>query len=407
MPIATPPPVPERFIKSNHSNMSYGTRLALISLIGVLLMITSFIVWGFTSSREATSTTTAREIAEAWGETVKIDGVELERDSLSSAIVPESYRCSAVVESQILHRSIYEAQVYNAQISLSGKMQAIADSCGASRFVFGVSPASVVSIDPLVLGGREYAWTQTENGFVAEVNEGGDEPFQINLKVKGSQGIIVKQCGLKNEINISGNCANPSFGTVDESLYEKPDYYGADPCPLPEKRSVTKEQFSASWCDDNAMSIATYASVTFLLGVDRYQKVERSLKYAFLIILFTFLSVFFAERLTKYPIPVLNYLLIGLALILFYVLLLSLCEHMTFGVAYAIASAMTACLISLYMWGMLHSKKVAGTILAILAVMYASCYVLLCLSTYALIMGALMMFCALAVSMYASLKIKF
>ena len=147
--------------------------------------------------------------------------------------------------------------------------------------------------------------------------------------------------------------------------------------------------------------------MTFLLGVDRYQKVERSLKYAFLIILFTFLSVFFAERLTKYPIPVLNYLLIGLALILFYVLLLSLCEHMTFGVAYAIASAMTACLISLYMWGMLHSKKVAGTILAILAVMYASCYVLLCLSTYALIMGALMMFCALAVSMYASLKIKF
>lgn len=407
MPITTPPPVPERFIKSNHSNMSYGTKLALISLIGVLLMIASFIVWGFTSSREATSKTTAREIAEAWGETVKIDGVELERDSLSSAIVPESYRCSAVVESQILHRSIYEAQVYNAQISLSGKMQTIADSCGANLFVLDVPPASVVSIEPLILGGHEYAWNQIENGFAADVNAGFDKPFLINLKVRGSQGILIEQCGLKNEISISGNCSNPSFGIVDESSYDKSDYDGIEPCPLPEKRNVTKEQFSALWSSAGEVPQSAYSSVTFLLGVDRYQKVERSLKYAFLIILFTFLSEFFAERLTKYPIPVLNYLLIGLALILFYVLLLSLCEHMTFGVAYAIASAMTACLVSAYMWGMLHSKKVASTILIILTVMYASCYVLLCLSTYALIMGALMLFCALAVSMYASLKIKF
>ena len=111
-------PIPKKMCIRDSSNMSYGTRLALISLIGVLLMIASFIVWGFTSSREATSTTTAREIAEAWGETVKIDGVELERDSLSSAIVPESYRCSAVVESQILHRSIYEAQVYLSLIHI-------------------------------------------------------------------------------------------------------------------------------------------------------------------------------------------------------------------------------------------------------------------------------------------------
>lgn len=407
MAIATPPPIPGSKLRTSHAPMGYGTKLVLISLTGVLLMIASFIVWGFTSSRETTSNATAQEIARSWGGAVKIGKVELLCDS--SSVVPETYRCSVQVESQTLHRSIYEAQVYNARIRMSGKMavDACHDESHKYRLVIDIAPASVVSIDPLLIGDQKYAWNQTETGYEADLNCCPEAPFQIDLTVKGSRGLTVDQCGHKNDISISGNCANPSFGTVDEYTYVEEEYDGTNPYPLPISRDVTKEHFSATWNDTNSMGQSSYAHVSFLVGVDRYQKVERSLKYAFLIILFTFLSVFFAERITRYPIPILNYLLIGLALILFYVLLLSLCEQMAFGVAYTIASAMTVCLISAYMWGMLHSAKVAGTILAILTAMYASCYVLLCLSTYALIMGSLMLFCALAVSMYASLKIKF
>lgn len=405
MAIPTPPPVPGSMLPKSSAAMGYGTKLVLISLTGILLMIASFVVWGFTSSRETTSNATAQEIARSWGGPVEIGEVELLCDSL--AIVPETYRCAVQVESQTLHRSIYEAQVYNAQIRASGKMANDSSSVSNCRFRLEVVPSSVVSIEPLLVGDHKYVWTQTATGFEAELNSFPDAPFQIDLTVKGSRGLTISECGHENYISINGNCTNPSFGSVVEYIYEKEEYDGINSYPLPNDRDVTKEHFSATWSNTNPMTQTLYANVSFLVGVDRYQKVERSLKYAFLIILFAFLSVFFAERITRYPIPVLNYLLIGLALILFYVLLLSLCEQMAFGAAYTIASALTVCLISAYMWGMLHSTKVAGAILAILTAMYASCYVLLCLSTYALIMGSLMMFCALAVSMYASLKIRF
>lgn len=393
----TPPPIPQNWNPTPARNIGYGTKLVLIALIGVLLMIASFIVWGFTSSREHTSNITAKEIAHAWGEQIRVGDMSVECDSI--VVSPKIYRCVANVESQRLHRSIYEASVYEADIEIGGEIELPVGIGEYYHVVLDISPAGVSFISPLVINGRQYVWARTKAGFMAEVDSGDYGQFQFGLGVKGSQGISFKLCGEHNDVDISGNCSDPSFGLVDED-------YTCD-YPLPNKRSITKEHFKASWHRDSSISEeVSVARVQFLLGVDRYQKVERSLKYAFLIILFTFLSVFFAERITKCPIPVLNYLLMGLALILFYVLLLSLCEHMSFGMAYTLASTMTVTLIAAYMWGMLRSVKVAGVIFAILGVMYLSCYVLLCLSSYALIMGSLMMFCALAVSMYASLKIK-
>ena len=107
----------------------------------------------------------------------------------------------------------------------------------------------------------------------------------------------------------------------------------------------------------------------------------------------------------KRDIPLLNYFLIGAALIIFYTLLLSFSEHLSFGIAYIIASVMTIALIAGYMWKMLCSRKagiVTGTILSLL---YASCYILLSLSTYALLLGSLIIFIALAAMMYGSLQI--
>ena len=110
--------------------------------------------------------------------------------------------------------------------------------------------------------------------------------------------------------------------------------------------------------------------------------------------------------MTGRNIPLLNYFLIGAALIIFYSLLLSFSEHVSFGIAYLIAAAMTVVLITGYMWRMLGSAKVAVMIGLILTGMYVVCYILLTLSTYALLLGSLMLFAALAAVMYASLKLK-
>lgn len=140
--------------------------------------------------------------------------------------------------------------------------------------------------------------------------------------------------------------------------------------------------------------------------MDRYQKVARALKYAFIIILLTYLSVLFTEMITQRNIPLLNYFLIGAALIIFYSLLLSMSEHVSFGIAYLIAAAMTVLLITGYMWKMLGSRKVAIIIGLILTGMYGSCYIMLTLSTYALLLGSLLLFAALAAVMYGSLKLQ-
>ena len=112
------------------------------------------------------------------------------------------------------------------------------------------------------------------------------------------------------------------------------------------------------------------------------------------------------HRNMKWKISLLNYFLIGASLIIFYTLLLSFSEHMFFGIAYMIASLMTIILIVGYMCKMLHSKKIGIVIGAILSSFYISCYILLSLSTYALLLGSLILFIALAAMMYGSLQIK-
>lgn len=108
----------------------------------------------------------------------------------------------------------------------------------------------------------------------------------------------------------------------------------------------------------------------------------------------------------KRPIHVFQYLLIGLALVLFYSLLLSLAEHIGFGGSYLIAAVLTIGMVGTYVWSVLASRRTGLLIVALLAVIYTYIYVLLSLETYALLAGSLGLFVALAAIMYASLKMK-
>ena len=125
-----------------------------------------------------------------------------------------------------------------------------------------------------------------------------------------------------------------------------------------------------------------------------------------MVILLTFISILFAEVMLRHPINLLSYLLVGLALILFYSLLLSMSEHMSFGLSYLIAAVMTIGLVTLYMRGVLGSAKVAAGICALLLVIYGFIFVLLSLETYALLTGSIGLFIALAAVMYATLKLR-
>lgn len=383
-------------------NMSYGVKALFLGLQCGLLMIGALVIWGMSYSRSERSQNVAEKIAAEWGDKVYICGpIVKEHPDSAAQFRPETFICGANVETKSLHRNIYEAEVFNAHVSMSGTFDkdSIAAPDDTLYVKLGIETGQIVKLSPLKIGGKTVDWCKSANYLFAKINL-SDMPrtfdYSTDMDIHGSQSIFINPIGYKSSITIDGEAPNPSFRGYR----------------LPEERNIRGSRFSAQWeSDDTPIGVPyqdehDYVGVNFLVGVDRYQKVSRSLKYAFLIIVLTYLSVLFAEIIMQRNIPLLNYFLIGAALVLFYLLLLALTEILSFGMAYLIASAMTIALISGYMWKMLESRKIGVVIGAILTGLYGCCYVLLSLSAYALLLGSLVLFIALAALMYCSLRIK-
>lgn len=145
--------------------------------------------------------------------------------------------------------------------------------------------------------------------------------------------------------------------------------------------------------------------VNFKIPVDEYQKSERSAKYGFLVILLTFLVFFLIQTISKINMHPFQYLMIGLALLMFYTLLVSISEHSNFLKAYAIASTSVIGLISMYARNILKSAKFMWMISASLIVLYAFIFIIIQLESYALLVGSVGLFLILATVMFISRKI--
>lgn len=390
-----PPPTPRK-------RMSLGVKILLLGLQCGLLMIGALSIWILSYSRDERNKDVAEQIVSEWGRSVYIQGPTVKEHLDSAAWVrPSTFMCAANVETKSLHRNIYEAEVFNANIKLSGSFSKDSIS-GFSDTIYlqlGVDTKQIAKLADLKIGGETVNWSKSDYFLFAKVDI-SDMPeiidFSTDFDIHGSGALFIKQIGEESTITIDGEASNPSFKGRS----------------LPNERSLRRNGFSARWEGEGipAGVVHTdelqFVGTNFLIGVDRYQKVSRSLKYAFLIILLTYISVLFTEIAMKRNIPLLNYFLIGAALILFYSLLLSFVEHLSFGISYLIASVMTVVLISGYMWKMLSSRKVGLVMGAILIGLYISCFILLSLSTYALLLGSLILFIALGAMMYGSLKVK-
>lgn len=373
-----------------------------MGLLCCVLMLGVAAIWLMNYSREDSNVKVAEGILEQWGKSVYINGPTAKKNlDSSNRVTPQKFDCKAEVETKSLHRGIYEAEVYTANINILGSFSrdsllALGDSVVLE---LGVDTKQLLKVNPLEICGKKFEWHKSDYFLFVKI-ELDKLPdiveFSTGFDIRGSEAIFIRQVGVQSTVTINGEAANPSFNGYS----------------LPIERSLSNgRQFTATW-KQSVSEGGTYTDgfgyvgADFLVGVDRYQKVERSLKYSFIIILLTFISVLVVEINRKQPIPLLNYFLIGGALVIFYSLLLSFVELIPFGLAYLIASAMTVFLITGYMWKMLKSHNLGLTIGVVLAVMYLFCYVLLSMSTFALLLGSLLLFFSLAAMMYASLKIK-
>ena len=188
---------------------------------------------------------------------------------------------------------------------------------------------------------------------------------------------------------------------------------------LPYDKQINANGFTASWrvlhinrpfaqqSFGTLPSIAPHTyDVDFIIPVDEYQQNERVAKYGYLVIFLTFLIFFLIQSISKIKIHIFQYTMIGLALVLFYTLLISITEHSSFSFAYFISSLMTVGLISLYSISILKNKKFPTFIFASLAALYGFIYVIIQLENYALLVGSIGLFAILATVMYVSRKVE-
>jgi inner membrane protein len=226
--------------------------------------------------------------------------------------------------------------------------------------------------------------------------------FSLNLDLKGSQTLYFTPVGKVTDITLSSEWPDPSFN-------------GAF---LPDTRDVNDKGFSANWnvlhlnrnypqiWKNNSFSIAESSfGIDLLLPVDNYQKSYRSIQYAILFIGFTFLVFFFIEVLNKVFIHPIQYILVGVALVVFYTLLLSISEHLEYNLAFAVSAFATLLLIAGYVRAILKSGKLTLLISGILTVLYSFIFVIIQLQDYALLIGSIGIFLILGLVMYFSRKI--
>jgi inner membrane protein len=427
---------------------STAVKLVVIGILVLVLLIPLGMVESLVHERERRGAEVTAEVAASWGWPQVIAGPVLtvpyrwhekgDKGRITTwttvaHFLPETLKVGGRISPERLHRGIFEAVVYRADLQVSGTF------VRPSFVEWGVAPEDVlwdqaylsVGVPDLrgIRSGIGLAWGDrqlqfapggAEEGFwnsglrvavpgLQAGKQGEVSAFSFHLAVNGSRQLRFLPFGKQTTVALVSTWPSPSFG-------------GAF---LPVGRRVTGTGFKARWAvswfgrsfpqqwrhrdaDTLAQKSTLDASafgVDLLLPVDSYQKTERSVKYGVLFLLLTFLTFFLYEVFNPFSLHPVQYLLVGAALCLFYLLLLSISEHAPFGLSYLAASSATVLLIGGYSIAILRGALRALLLMVVLGVLYGYLYVLLKLEDYALLLGSAGLFVILALVMYLTRRI--
>ena len=410
-----------------------GLKLLLIAGMCVAFLIPQALIQNLVSERQGTERSAENEVFEKWGGSQTLTGPFIEvtyswntsTECHAMILLPETLEVKGNVSTKALKRGIYDFTTYETELDLTGqfKLPKDFDKNQHNKTWHFEDARIVVDITNLRglrdnvtfnLDGKKYdmeACGEYWNGLSCPIDlscllEGKTLDFAVAIPFKGSGNLMFAPLGQTTVVNLNSDCTTPSFN----------GYY------LPDERQVNDNGFQASWkvlainrdypqffsrnSDNHRQLSSSTFGVNLKVPVEQYQQTDRAIKYAFLIILLTFAAVFFVEMRKATPIHPVQYLLIGIALIIFYTLLLSFSEHINFGLSYLIASVMTIGLIVAFMASIAKDRKTALGIGLLLTVLYAFVYVLLQLESYALLVGSVGLFIILGIAMFATQKIE-
>ena len=413
-------------------------RIIIISVIIILLLIPLTMIQSLITERQSYRNEAVSEINQSWaGEqtiagpvlsiiskefTEKRDGREIIKQD-KYHLLPENLNIESEVFPEIRYRGIYLVTLYKAEIKITGNF----DFNSLQKFDYDKiaknSSENYLSFNVTDLKGIEDSIVFKWDGINKEVNPGLKSTeifksgffsnieldnvkkkynFEIILHIKGSESLKFIPIGKITEVNMKSNWGNPSFAG---------DF-------LPSSRNVTANGFNANWKINQFnrnypqewfnTTYELYPSsfgVKLLIPVDEYQTTMRTSKYGIMLILLTFISFFMIEIFNKKALHPIQYLLIGLAMVIFYSLLLALSEYMLFQYSYLISGVLVITLISIYV-SSIYSKAKLGTFIGgILSLFYGFMYTILQLQDYSLLLGNIALFLVLSGIMLATRKV--
>ncbi|HEV7714463.1 MAG TPA: cell envelope integrity protein CreD [Steroidobacteraceae bacterium] len=227
----------------------------------------------------------------------------------------------------------------------------------------------------------------------------GEHTFDLTMEVAGTESLAFLPLAHSTNVRLSGNWADPGFtqGFLPAERHIESGRFGAHWQILDLNRVYGSHWFQAEITDEVLRDSAF--GVELVQPVDLYLQTERSVKYAGLFIALSLLTMFLWEHLARRPLHPIQYGLMGLALSVFYLLLLALAEHIGFALAYASAAFALCALLGVYLAGAFRSRAAGSGSGAAFAVVYGLLYLLVTAEDYALLAGALGLFALLATVM--------
>ncbi len=350
--------------------------------------------------------------------------------------LPEHFNLAGQVELQERSRGIYKARLFGLNSELRGEFhlepnygvkESIEDfNFGTPYLVMGVSDIRGIGPDLslkwngllIALEPNTFPAGNTRGGMLPSVLTSGIHaslppskpttpqviPFEVAMDLQGTSELRVVPVGRASHVQLASNWPHPSF-TGDF---------------LPRRHTITEQGFDANWetsffatnleglterchTSNTDAACAELAGKSFAVSsvdpVDHYLKSDRATKYAFLFVGLTFAVFFLFEVLRRMPVHPVQYGLVGLSLAVFFLLLLSLSEHLGFAVAYGVSAAASVLVIGYYVVPIFGSARLAGGFAAALTTLYGLLYGILSSEDYALLTGSLVVFAVLGLVM--------
>jgi len=431
-------------------------KIAIIGLVSLLLLIPLNMISGKIFERSQFLIEAKESVSQSWTgnqtvmgafivlpyevnhEVTVVDKITREKTlhtnkiSKHKFIIPDKIKIMSNISNDIRLKGIYKIPVYTANLSIEGTIHpetlktAIQDieninnggTIGTPFLTTTVSdPRGINSIPTLNWRDQTLAFQPgskliTHNNglhaYLPKLNKNNTEPttFSFQLELRGMEEISFIPVGKEAEISAI-------------SSWEHPQFTGSF---LPVTRTVNNDGYQATWkitsfanniaekvtqCENTSCKALfnSHFGVKHIEAVDVYLQSERSVKYGMLFIGLSFITFFIFEIMMKLPIHPIQYALVGFAMAVFYLLLISLSEQISFLFAYVIASICCTGLLLSYLRYVLAGYKQSLIFTSILLILYATLYVIISAEDLALVMGAFLTFTALAIVMFATRNI--